>query len=74
MSRIIEDRILARVARDAVDREDGRRPDAERAETALGHAVAALRAMGVAATREVTRAVRDDIALRLAESPAPLAA
>ena len=69
---IIEDRTLARVARDAIGRDDGLTPAAERAEMALGRAVAALRAMGVAATREVTQAVRDDIANLLAPAPCPL--
>ena len=78
MTSIIEDRILARVARDAVGHDDGSAATADRAETALGRAVAALRGMGITATREVTRAVRDDIAIVLAEAasgnPALLAA
>lgn len=69
---IIEDRTLARVARDAIGWDDGVTPAAERAEMALGRAVLALRVMGVAATREVTRAVRDDIAILLAPAPCPL--
>ena len=75
---IVEDRILARVARDAVGWDDAGIAAAERAETALDRAVLALRAMGIAPTREVTQAVRDDIALVLAEgapkAPALLAA
>ena len=62
---IVEDRILARIARDAVGWDDGAAP-AARADIALGRAVIALRVMGIDATREVTRAVRDDIALALA--------
>lgn len=69
---IIEDRMLARVALDAIGWDDGVTPAAERAELALGRAVLALRVMGVAATREVTRAVRDDIAILLAPETSPV--
>lgn len=68
---IVEDRILARVARDAVGQDDGATSAVERAETALGRAVTALRDMGIAATRQVTQAVRDDIAIVLAEGAVP---
>ncbi len=73
---IIEDRVLARLARDAVGWDDGVTPAAERTEIAIGRATIALRLMGIATTPELAKALRDDIAIALAapERPALLAA
>lgn len=61
---IVEDRILARVARDAIGWDDGSAAT-ERADIALGRAVVALRVLGIVVTTEVTQALRDDISLVL---------
>ncbi|MGI3899505.1 MAG: hypothetical protein ACRYGP_29490 [Janthinobacterium lividum] len=64
---IVEDRILARVARDAVGWDDGAAP-AERADIAVGRAVVALRVLGIGVTAEVTQALRDDVSLLLSDT------
>jgi hypothetical protein len=66
---IVEDRILARVARDAVGWDDGT-ASPERADIAVGRAVVALRVLGIGVTSEVTQTLRDDITLFLAEEAA----
>lgn len=63
---IVEDRLLARVAQDAVGW-NASADAAEIADRALGQAVVALRVMGVEATPLVLRTLRGDIALVLAE-------
>ncbi len=63
---IVEDRILARVARDSVGWDDGT-ATAERADIAVGRAVIALRVLGIGVTSEVTQTLRDDITLALSE-------
>ncbi len=64
---IVEDRILARVARDAVAWDEGHEV-AERVDVAVGRAVVALRVLGIGVTSEVTQALRDDVTLILAET------
>ena len=61
MITVVEDRVLARVALEAVAWNHGGDPTAL-ADVALGQAVVALRVLGIPATPEVTRAVVDDIA------------
>ncbi len=69
MTIIVEDRVLARVAFEAVAWNVGA-PSAELAGTALGQALIALRVLAVGVTPEVTRTVADDIALVLADPAA----
>ena len=66
MATIVEDRVLARIALEAVAWNDGVDP-AHAADIALGQAVVALRVLGIRATPEVTRAVGDDIAAAIAD-------
>lgn len=70
MTTIVEDRVLARVARDAVAWDDGAPAD-RRAEIAFGRAVVALRVMGVGLTPQMADALREDIALAAAGAAAP---
>ena len=63
---IVEDRILARIAMEAVGWNAGAGL-AETTDVALGQAAAILRGMGVAVTPEMSRSVRDDVALILAD-------
>ena len=65
MATIVEDRVLARIALEAVAWNGGADP-AHLADVALGQAVVALRVLGIPATPEVTRAVGEDIAAALA--------
>ena len=59
---IFEDRVLARVAFQAVGR--SKPADASRgAELAIGHALGALRMLGAVITPWTVRAVRDDVAI-----------
>lgn len=71
MTTIVEDRVLARIALEAVAW-NGDADPAHLADVALGQAVVALRVLGIAATPEVTRTVSDDIAAAMAD-PALLA-
>lgn len=66
MTSIVEDRVLARIALEAVAWNGGADP-AVLADVALGQAVVALRVLGIQATPEVTRAVGDDIAAAMAD-------
>jgi hypothetical protein len=61
MTIVVEDRVLARIARDAIAWNDGQ-DHTVLADVALGQAVVALRVLGIQATPEVTRAVTEDIA------------
>jgi hypothetical protein len=61
MTIVVEDRVLARIAFEAVAWNEGR-DTAVLADVALGQAVVALRVLGIQATPEVTRAVAADIA------------
>ena len=61
MITVVEDRVLARVALEAVGWNHGGDPTVL-ADVALGQAVVALRVLGIATTPEVTRAVTADIA------------
>lgn len=61
MITVVEDRVLARVALEAVAWNHGGDPTVL-ADVALGQAVVALRVLGIPATPEVTRAVTEDIA------------
>lgn len=67
MTKIVEDRVLARVAFEAVAWNVGT-PSSELADVALGQAVIALRVMDVRVTPEITRTVSDDIALVVADT------
>lgn len=71
MTKIVEDRVLARVAFEAVAWNVGT-SSAQLADMAFGQAMIALRVLDVRATPEITRTVADDIALVLAD-PAMLA-
>ncbi len=71
MSTIVEDRVLSRIALEAVAWNEGSDP-ACLADVALGQAVVALRVLGIQATPEVRRAVGEDIAAAIAD-PALLA-
>ena len=68
---IVEDRVLARIAFEAVGWNPSAGP-AELADMAFGQAVVALRVMGIATTPEIARTVRADIALVIAD-PAKIA-
>ena len=65
MTTIVEDRVLARIALEAVAW-NGCADPAHLADVALGQAVVALRVLGIPATPEVTRAIGDDIAAVMA--------
>ena len=71
MTTIVEDRVLSRIALEAVAWNGGSDP-AALADIALGQAVVALRVLGIPATPEVRRAVGEDIAAAIA-NPALLA-
>ena len=66
MATVVEDRVLARIAHEAVGW-NGSADFSELADIARGHAVMALRVLGIAATPEVTRAVGEDIAAIIAD-------
>lgn len=66
---IVEDRVLARVAFEAVAWNVDL-PRAELADVAFGQAMIALRVRGIAVTPEIDRTVADDIALVLANPEA----
>lgn len=70
MTKIVEDRVLARVAFEAVAWNVGT-PPSELADVALGQAMIALRVLDVGVTPEITRTVSDDIALVLADPAMP---
>ena len=59
-SKIVEDRMLARIAFEAVGR-NGSADPTKSSEAALGHAVAALRVLGVVVAADILRTVRADI-------------
>ena len=58
---ILEDRVLARVAFQAVGRSEPADPH-QGAELAIGHALKALRVLGAVITPWTVRAVEDDVA------------
>ena len=58
---IVEDRVLARIALEAVGWNGSATSDAL-ADAARGQAIVALRVLGIPATPQVSRAVEDDIA------------
>ena len=64
---ILEDRVLARVAFQAVGRSEPADPD-QGAEVAIRHALRALLMLGAVVTPWTVRAVRDDIASIFADA------
>lgn len=61
MPTVVEDRVLARIALEAVAWNGSAHP-AVLADIARGQAATALRVLGIAATPEISRAVDEDIA------------